>query len=179
MKYRETLKIDLIDGTVLKKKLVDFSSYKELREKALTNRTKAEIAAERMFTYFIGKEHFIPEYIFKFRRFDFYFPSIRLAVEIDGSSHDNKQIFDKSIDIHLLNKYNIKIFRIKNFDESKTLEIIDLIKNMLKNPVFMDKRDIKNHRHLRNIKNITTKSKRTKKPKKATKTILRKSISIS
>ena len=60
---------------------------------------------------------------------DIYIPSLRLVIEIDGSSHDKKEKYDKERNEVLLVK-GIETVRFKN-DEVLNLEFIEKVKNIL------------------------------------------------
>jgi len=88
-----------------------------LRKQALKKRTPSEILAEAIFKQYFTKEvHFEVEYIFEFRRFDFYFPSIKVVIEIDGGYHGTAEQLEKDrvFDKYLRNKHKIRVIRVKN-----------------------------------------------------------------
>lgn len=90
----------------------------ELREIALLNRTKAELWAESVIKERFKDEEFEIECVFKWRRFDFYFSRIRVALEIDGGYHNNptQKKTDYENDLLLYKHFKIKVFRVNNFD---------------------------------------------------------------
>ncbi len=104
---------------------------KQFRVNSLKNRTKAEIWTEDVLLRHFKWFDFIPEYQFKFRRFDFYFPSLRVAVEVDGSYHSGEQSkYDARIDIYLLQKFKVIVLRVPNFDLIKLMDVIKQIKQI-------------------------------------------------
>ena len=65
---------------------------------------------------------------------DFYVKSLGLIIEIDGSSHDEKQVYD-GIREDYLESLGLKIFRISDFDVKNNLIIVmkDLENFIVKN----------------------------------------------
>lgn len=99
-------------------KYLDFSKKKEMRKKSLRKRTESETLAEEILNKHLLKSDFIVEYWFQFRRFDFYIPLIKTAIEIDGEYHetDFQSAYDKETDKYLKSRYKIEVIRIKNKD---------------------------------------------------------------
>ncbi|WP_435523572.1 endonuclease domain-containing protein [Chryseobacterium indoltheticum] len=58
---------------------------------------------------------------------DFYVKTLGLVIEIDGSSHDDKEIYD-GIRQDYLESLGLKVFRITDFDVKHNLSI--LMKNL-------------------------------------------------
>lgn len=54
---------------------------------------------------------------------DFYVKALGLVIEIDGSSHDEKQIYDRIREDYLLS-YGLLVFRISDFDVRNNIGII-------------------------------------------------------
>lgn len=168
------VKIPLSDGTFYYKQIYSKKLYKNYRIEALKNRTPAELKAEAILLQHFKSDQFIAEYIFLFRRFDFFFPLENCAVEIDGSSHDNKKELDYSIDKYLYLKYKIIIFRCKNFNDSELLNIIRQIKIISQHKTLMPKK--KKEKKLKRALKKTSKVEKCSEFKKPTvsKFILRK-----
>ncbi len=123
------------------------------RENALKNRTKAEIWAEEILLKHFQWFDFIPEYIYKFRRFDFYFPPLKIAVEIDGGYHNKpKQLqIDLDNDAFLMKKNNVIVMRVPNFDLDRLLEVITQIKRIRATAVLRPKVCTSGNKKLRSI----------------------------
>ncbi|HNW99760.1 MAG TPA: endonuclease domain-containing protein [Candidatus Cloacimonadota bacterium] len=62
---------------------------------------------------------------------DFYCPKLRMAIEIDGQSHDDTKFYDE-LRTKLLNEYNIQVVRYKNEDIKYNIEYVadDLIERI-------------------------------------------------
>jgi very-short-patch-repair endonuclease len=101
----------------LMRKKVTANTY-ELRQKALLSRTKAELWAESVIKERFKIEEFEVEYVFKWRRFDFYFKRVHVALEIDGGYHNTvlQRRTDSENDQILYKHFKIKVFRVRNFD---------------------------------------------------------------
>lgn len=102
------------------------------RLQSLANRTKAEVWAENILMCNFSAKDYIAEYPMFNRRFDFYFPRIRIAIEIDGGYHNEFNQKEKDIisDKFMQHK-SINVFRVSNFDSRKMNEIVDYIKKKL------------------------------------------------
>ena len=64
---------------------------------------------------------------------DFYAPSIRLVIEVDGVQHNEKeqQIQDQNRD-NYLSSVNITVFRVSNFDIRKNLyQVLEVLKKSI------------------------------------------------
>lgn len=99
-------------------------AYRELN---LLNLTPAEKWAEKILKQRFQKEQIDVQFVYGFRRFDFFFPYIKTAVEIDGGYHFTKEKFidDKVKDNYLFRRRGIKVFRVQNFDNTKMNEVCD------------------------------------------------------
>lgn len=88
------------------------SLYKsELRVRA----TEAEKLAESILKDLKVKYHFQKSILTPIHRiFDFFIPSMYLAIEIDGSSHDGKYYKDRAIDKMILETRGIETIRFTN-----------------------------------------------------------------
>lgn len=128
-------KLVLINGKEIVKTVPSKKMMNKLRQAALASRTDAELWAERIFKKEFGNDAFFVEHIFHYRRFDFYFKRQRIAVEIDGGYHyeKNQRIIDLSIDKLLLEKYQVVVIRIKNFDKDEMNDAINKIKKLSEN----------------------------------------------
>ena len=82
----------------------------------------------RYFPIVVKKQYVIDNYIV-----DFFIPSKKIAIEIDGSQHyePEAQAADRLRDAELM-KYGIKVMRYTNFDVQKRFEgvAIDILKNV-------------------------------------------------
>lgn len=67
---------------------------------------------------------YLTQQIFGFYILDFVIPSKMLVIEIDGSSHDNKQAYDLSRD-QFIERYGLKVIHILNKDIHTLLPIIE------------------------------------------------------
>ena len=54
---------------------------------------------------------------------DFYIKQLSLIIEIDGSSHDNKQVYDKRREDYLIS-LGLKVYRISVSDIMKKMEFV-------------------------------------------------------
>lgn len=99
------------------------------RKEALENRTDAEVWANELIDRIFSKTDYQVEYIYRTKRFDFYFPLLRIALEIDGGYHktDEQKKKDFLRDMELL-KQNIKVIRCDNFDNENLIKLLDYIK---------------------------------------------------
>lgn len=110
--------------------------YFEYRENSLNNPTMHESFVYECFLKEFKHSEFHREFWFKNRRFDFYFPKIKTAIEIDGGYHNTeKQKYkDQESDKFVFTKYGIKTIRIKNEDVKTKIEaVIKQLKESLKN----------------------------------------------
>lgn len=114
----------------------------QYRLDALKNKTKAEVWAEEILLNNFESKKFVVQCVYKFRRFDFFFPLIKTAIEIDGSIHLNQdtQEYDKACDLYLLQRFNIKVLRVTNFDLIKMMDVVKDVKMMMSNPEFRHKK---------------------------------------
>jgi very-short-patch-repair endonuclease len=63
---------------------------------------------------------------------DFYCPKLKLIIEIDGNTHENKYIYDKKREEEL--KKNYKIIRFRDIDINKNIEgVLDGLKYFVDN----------------------------------------------
>ena len=64
------------------------------------------------------RQHSIGKYIL-----DFYCPEYRIAIELDGQSHENSELHDHARQKFIEN-FNIKVLRFNNFDVYRNLNLI-------------------------------------------------------
>lgn len=121
-----------IGNEIIKKNKAGHSA-KKLRGKSLQNRTKAELWAEQIINQMIPKFEVIAEYPFQFRRFDFFFNRIKVALEIDGGYHEKEKqkAYDLLCDKYLYENYRITVFRVKNFETNSLVNYLNQIKMKL------------------------------------------------
>ncbi len=94
------------------------SSEKEKRRKLRQNQTNAEelvwryLRNKQMLGYKFKRQYSVDHFVI-----DFYCPELKLAVEVDGESHNNPE--QKEYDVQrqkYLEEFNIKFVRIKDED---------------------------------------------------------------
>lgn len=89
-------------------------NLKDRAKELLKNQTMPEIKIYEEYLsklkFRVRKQKIIDNFIV-----DFYIPKLKLVIEIDGEIHNNQKEYDKERTI-LLNKYNLKLIRIKNKD---------------------------------------------------------------
>jgi very-short-patch-repair endonuclease len=82
--------------------------------------------------------HIHHETEFPFKRYDqqktyfadFYFPSLNLIIELDGTQHENTKDYDLDRDLYISSNYNVKVIRI-SYSEYISKHRIDEIQNLL------------------------------------------------
>lgn len=115
----------------LNKKVV--RKLKSFRSESIHNRTPAEIWAEDEICKRFSKADYQVEFIFFNYRLDFYFPMVKVAIEIDGGYHNNPKQVRKDVERDaFLAERNIKTFRVVNFDSMKLLMVLDYVDLVLK-----------------------------------------------
>ena len=73
------------------------------------------------------KHIFLKQYLLFGYILDFYCPTLRICIEMDGRSHDDRQDYDDQRDKNL-ERYDIKIFRFSNSDVfSEPMKLCDLL----------------------------------------------------
>jgi len=161
-------------GNVVIKKNVN-CRQRSFKKESLKNRTPYEIEVENILSgVFVKLEDFFIEHVFQFRRFDFYFPKIKLALEIDGEYHDTyfQREYDNKTDQYLKDRYSIRVVRILNKDvASKIQGVIDKIKIELSEKKLRINNNTKNLTESEHYKYIKTPQKRSVKKGKKTKNI--------
>lgn len=109
--------------------IIQLKTFSKFRKKALKERTNAEIWAQEILNEHF-KEMLQVEYIYKTRRFDFYLPTLRIAIEIDGKYHNQPDQNKKDIesDKEMIRSKGILVLRVANFDQERIMEVISNIK---------------------------------------------------
>ena len=85
--------------------------------------------------------------VWGYRIFDFWCHKLGVAIEVDGSSHDNKKEYDLFRDNRVMEKSGIIVYRVKNYDVDGLRTIMTKIdqskeswndrrKNIGKKPIF-------------------------------------------
>lgn len=111
---------------------------KRFKREALSNKTDAEICAEKYISSRLSRRNFRVQAIYSFRRFDFFFPCIRTVIEIDGEYHGSEfqHKYDIAMDRILEKKRGIFVLRVNNFDliglESAFNEVLKRFKRKCK-----------------------------------------------
>ena len=112
----------------IRRNFVENLPYNSQLKKYLPQKRKAGILSEVLFwqqvrarTFFnidFDRQRIIGNYIV-----DFYVKTLGLIIEIDGSSHDEKQVCD-GIREDYLESFGLKVFRISDFDIKNNLSIV-------------------------------------------------------
>ena len=128
-----------INGIEIYRNFVENLPYNPDLKKYLSGKRKAGILGEVLFWNQVRAKKFhhidfdrqriIGNYIV-----DFYVKTLGLVIEIDGSSHDEKEIYD-GIREEFLESLGLKVFRITDFDVKNNLEMVmkDLEEFIIKN----------------------------------------------
>lgn len=77
-----------------------------------------KVRAKKFYTIDFDRQRIIGNYIV-----DFYVKALGLIIEIDGSSHDEKQVYD-GIREEYLESLGLSVFRISDFDVKNSLSIV-------------------------------------------------------
>ena len=114
-----------IHGFPIRRNFVEHLPYNLHLKKLLSGKRKAGILSEVLFWKQVrartfhnidfDRQRIIGNYIV-----DFYVKTLGLIIEIDGSSHDDKEIYD-GIRQTYLESLNLKVFRITDFDVKNNL----------------------------------------------------------
>lgn len=112
----------------IRRNFVEHLPYNSHLKKLLPGKRKARILSEVLFWKQVRARNFhnidfdrqriIGNYIV-----DFYIKTLGLIIEIDGSSHNEKEIYD-GIRQTYLESLNLKIFRITDFDVKNNLALV-------------------------------------------------------
>ncbi|MEG1668446.1 endonuclease domain-containing protein [Chryseobacterium sp.] len=117
-----------INGVKIQKNHVGNLSYNPNLKKLLPGKRKAGILSEVIFWKMVraktfhnidfDRQRIIGNYIV-----DFYVKNLGLAIEIDGWSHDTKEIYDE-VRQKYLESLGLKVFRTTDFDVKNNLSIV-------------------------------------------------------
>ncbi|WP_411810664.1 endonuclease domain-containing protein [Chryseobacterium scophthalmum] len=117
-----------INGVFIRRNFVENLPYNPNLKKLLSGKRKAGILSEvvlwktvRAKTFHnidFDRQRIIGNYIV-----DFYVKNLGLVVEIDGWSHDTKEIYDE-VRQKYLESLGLKIFRITDFDVKNNLSVV-------------------------------------------------------
>ncbi len=77
-----------------------------------------KVCAKKFYTIDFDRQRIIGNYIV-----DFYVKTLGLIIEIDGSSHDEKQVYD-GIREEYLESLGLLVFRINDFDVKNNLNLV-------------------------------------------------------
>lgn len=109
---------------------------KEFRIESLNNRTNAELWANEKLLKYFSKCEFQLEFIYGFRRFDFFFTRVKIALEIDDESHNTPEQKEKDNNSDLVMQVKgITVLRCNNFDEITLNKHILLIDEKIKSKI--------------------------------------------
>ena len=108
-----------INGIPIRRNFVENLPYNSHLKKLLPGKRKARILSEVLFWKQVrartfhnidfDRQRIIGNYIV-----DFYIKSLGVVIEIDGSSHDDKEEYDEKRQ-HFLESLNLKVYRISDF----------------------------------------------------------------
>lgn len=117
-----------INGVLIRKNYVENLPYNPNLKKLLSKKRKAGILSEVIFWKKVrakifhnidfDRQRIIGNYIV-----DFYVKNLVLVIEIDGWSHDTKEIYDE-VRHKYLESLGLKIFRITDFDVKNNLSVV-------------------------------------------------------
>ncbi|WPO92726.1 endonuclease domain-containing protein [Chryseobacterium sp. HR92] len=128
MAYRFKEILTAINGVPIRRNFVENLPYNPHLKELLKEKRKARILGEVIFWKKVRAKKFhkidfdrqriIGNYIV-----DFYVKTLGLFIEIDGSSHDEKQVYD-GIRQEYLESLGLLVFRISNFDVRNNLSLV-------------------------------------------------------
>ncbi|MGN7705204.1 endonuclease domain-containing protein [Chryseobacterium sp. 22543] len=120
--------LTIINGIPIRRNFVENLSYNPYLKILLKEKRKARILGEVIFwrkvraknfhTIDFDRQRIIGNYIV-----DFYVKNLGLIIEIDGSSHDKKEVYD-GIREEYLESLGLLIFRITDFDVRNHLSVV-------------------------------------------------------
>lgn len=120
--------ITIIIGVPIRRNFVENLPYNPHLKALLKEKRKARILGEVIFWKKVRAKNFhkidfdrqriIGNYIV-----DFYVKTLGLIIEIDGSSHDEKQVYD-AIREEYLESFGLFVFRINDFDVKNNLSVV-------------------------------------------------------
>lgn len=117
-----------INGIEIYRNFVENLPYNPDLKKYLSEKRKAgilsevlfwnQVRAKQFFNIDFDRQRIIGNYIV-----DFYVKTLGLVIEIDGSSHDEKEIYDGTRE-KFLESVGLKVFRITDFDVKNNLLMV-------------------------------------------------------
>ncbi|WP_317173845.1 endonuclease domain-containing protein [Chryseobacterium culicis] len=120
--------LTVINGIPIRRNFVENLPYNPHLKVLLKEKRKARILSEvifwkkvrakKFYTIDFDRQRIIGNYIV-----DFYVKALGLIIEIDGSSHDEKQVYD-GIREEYLESLGLSVFRISDFDVKNSLSIV-------------------------------------------------------
>lgn len=120
--------VTVISGVPIRRNFVENLPYNPHLKALLKEKRKARILGEVIFWKKVRAKNFhkidfdrqriIGNYIV-----DFYVKTLGLIIEIDGSSHDEKQVYD-AIREEYLESFGLFVFRINDFDVKNNLSVV-------------------------------------------------------
>ncbi|MDR4951119.1 endonuclease domain-containing protein [Chryseobacterium sp. ES2] len=123
---KETLTV--INGIPIRRNFVENLPYNPYLKVLLKEKRKARILGEvifwkkvrakKFYTIDFDRQRIIGNYIV-----DFYVKTLGLIIEIDGSSHDENEVYD-SIRQKYLESLGLLVFRINDFDVRNNLSLV-------------------------------------------------------
>ncbi len=120
--------LTVINGIPIRRNFVENLPYNPYLKALSKEKRKARILGEvifwkkvrakKFYTIDFDRQRIIGNYIV-----DFYVKTLGLIIEIDGSSHDEKQIYD-GIREEYLESLGLSVFRISDFDVRNNLSLV-------------------------------------------------------
>lgn len=117
-----------IKGVPIRRNFIENLPYNPNLKKLVNGKRRAgilgevtfwkQIHAKKFYNIDFDRQRIIGNYIV-----DFYVKTLGLIIEIDGSSHDEKQEYDEIRQVYL-ESLGLKIFRITDFDVRNNLRIV-------------------------------------------------------
>jgi very-short-patch-repair endonuclease len=117
-----------IKGVLIRRNFIENLPYNPNLKKLVNGKRRAgilgevifwkQIHAKKFYNIDFDRQRIIGNYIV-----DFYVKTLGLIIEIDGSSHDEKQEYDEIRQVYL-ESLGLKIFRITDFDVRNNLRIV-------------------------------------------------------
>lgn len=117
-----------IKGAPIRRNFIENLAYNPNLKKLVNGKRRAgilgevifwkQIHAKKFYNIDFDRQRIIGNYIV-----DFYVKTLGLIIEIDGSSHDEKQEYDEIRQVYL-ESLGLKIFRITDFDVRNNLRIV-------------------------------------------------------
>ncbi len=119
-----------INNTAIKRNFVENLPYNPTLKKLAKDKRQGGIYAEVLFWQQVHKRKFhqidfdrqriIGNYIV-----DFYIKTLGLIIEIDGTSHDNKQVYDNTREAYFIS-LGLKIYRVMDWDVKRHIVTVML-----------------------------------------------------